>query len=346
MIIREIIEQEKDEYNQKISHIIQSYEWGRFRERTGVDLFRLGSFDEKGTLDQGFQLTLHPVPHTSFTIGYFPKSPLPTSAMLQSIEKIALEHDTIFVKIEPLIQKDSKEAIMLDQLTREDPRFIKSKKDVFAPHTFFLDLKKSEDELLAQMHQKTRYNIGLAQRKGVRIYLSDKGRDFAAFLLLQKETAKRNGFYLHPDEYYRTLWEVLQPEGIAHLLMAKYQEKTLGAWILFTFKNTLYYPYGASSSLHREFMVSNLLMWEAIRFGKKKNCTVFDMWGSLGQDADPRDPWYGFHRFKQGYGGEIVTFVGAYDFIIQPRLYQLSLLADKLRWAKLHLSAQIRRMFP
>src|SRR3989304_7203083 len=160
MIIREIIEEEKNEYNQTIAHIIQSYEWGRFRERTGVDLFRLGSFDEKGTLSQGFQFTLHPVPQTSFTIGYFPKSPLPTFAMLQSMEKIAKEHDTIFIKIEPFIQKDSKEAVALDQLTREDPRFVKSRKDIFAPHTFFLDLTKNEDELLSQMHQKTRYNIG------------------------------------------------------------------------------------------------------------------------------------------------------------------------------------------
>ncbi|OGH19578.1 MAG: hypothetical protein A3D74_01845 [Candidatus Levybacteria bacterium RIFCSPHIGHO2_02_FULL_37_13] len=117
-----------------------------------------------------------------------------------------------------------------------------------------------------------------------------------------------------------------------HLLTAKYQDKTLVAWILFVYKDTLYYPYGASSSQHRETMASNLMMWEAIKFGKKLGLKRFDMWGALGKNPDPKDPWYGFHRFKQGYGPELVEFIGSYDLVINPILYQLYKIADKIRW--------------
>ena len=116
------------------------------------------------------------------------------------------------------------------------------------------------------------------------------------------------------------------------MLVAKYKGKTLVTWIVFTFNNVLYYPYGASSSEHKEVMASNLMMWEAIRFGKKMGCKVFDMWGSLGPSPDSKDPWYGFHRFKEGYGGKLVEFIGSYDLVLSPFLYQLYNLAHRTRW--------------
>jgi lipid II:glycine glycyltransferase (peptidoglycan interpeptide bridge formation enzyme) len=101
----------------------------------------------------------------------------------------------------------------------------------------------------------------------------------------------------------------------------------------------LYYPYGASSSQHRDVMSSNLMMWDVIMYGKKMGLKTFDMWGSLGPNPDTKDPWYGFHRFKQGYGPELVEFVGSYDLVINPILYQGYKIADKLRWLFLRLRA-------
>ena len=94
------------------------------------------------------------------------------------------------------------------------------------------------------------------------------------------------------------MWLTLQPAGMAKLMKAAYQGETLVSWILFKFNNVLFYSYGTSSSLHRELMASNLIMWEAIRLGKRLGCSVFDLWGSLGPDPSPKDPWFGFHRFK------------------------------------------------
>jgi lipid II:glycine glycyltransferase (peptidoglycan interpeptide bridge formation enzyme) len=117
----------------------------------------------------------------------------------------------------------------------------------------------------------------------------------------------------------------------------------LTTWVLFELNGVLFYPYGASTEKNREVMASNLMMWEAIRLGKKHGCRMFDMWGSLGPVPDSKDPWYGFHRFKQGYGGELTEFVGTYDLVVRPTLYQIYMMAEKLRWIGLKLVAGIRK---
>ena len=134
------------------------------------------------------------------------------------------------------------------------------------------------------------------------------------------------------------MWETLAPSGIAHLLTASFRPQNdtqksiiLVAWIVFLFNGVIYYPYGASSTLYRNVMASNLMMWEAIKFGKKHGAKIFDMWGALGPDPDPKDPWYGFHKFKQGYGATHVEFVGSYDLVIKPFLYRIYNLIHKCR---------------
>jgi lipid II:glycine glycyltransferase (peptidoglycan interpeptide bridge formation enzyme) len=90
-------------------------------------------------------------------------------------------------------------------------------------------------------------------------------------------------------------------------------------------------------------MASNLMMWEVMRYGKKQGCRLFDMWGSLGPEPDTKDPWYGFHKFKQGYGSELVEFLGTYDLVITPLLYNLYGITDAVRWAGLKLLAGLRK---
>ncbi|MEK7516938.1 MAG: peptidoglycan bridge formation glycyltransferase FemA/FemB family protein, partial [Patescibacteria group bacterium] len=222
---------------------------------------------------------------------------------------------------------------------------------LFTKYTFVLDLTKSESELMAGMHPKTRYNIKVAQKHGVKVTEDNSDEAFETYLKLLQQTTKRQNFYAHDEKYHRMMWETLRihtskfilqssyDKLTAHLLIANYPNPypltptPLVAWILFAYKDVLYYPYGASSSEHRETMASNLMMWEAILFGKKLGLKKFDMWGSLGPNPNPNDPWYGFHRFKQGYGPDLIEFIGSYDLIINPILYQLYKIADKLRWA-------------
>ena len=156
-----------------------------------------------------------------------------------------------------------------------------------------------------------------------------------------KETTTRQGFYAHTPDYFRNMWQELKDSGMMKIFNAVYEEKVLVSWIVFLFDGVLYYPYGASRRENRDVMASNLMMWEMIRFGKKENCKSFDMWGSLGPKPDPKNPWFGFHRFKKGYGGQLREFIGTYDLVLDPTMYPLFRKVDKLRWKFLRLRKKI-----
>ena len=335
------------------THPLQSFEWANFRKKTGVKVVKGSSF----------QLTIHKIPNTPWTIGYLPKGPMPTKEMVNELAKIGKEERCIFVQIEPnVLRCHPKQVSGSDPVDREMLKRVQhdsvrpSFHPLFTKYTFTLDLTKSEEELLKAMHPKTRYNIKVAQKHGVKVVEDNSDKAFETYLRLLSETTKRQNFYAHDEKYHRLMWETLKNQKskiknqkldtnklTAHLLLANYQPPKpytlnpipLVAWILFVLEDTLYYPYGASSNLYRETMASNLMMWEAIRFGKRLGLKKFDMWGALGPNPNKNDPWYGFHRFKEGYGGKLVEFVGSYDLIINPLLYQLYKIADKLRWTLL-----------
>lgn len=129
---------------------------------------------------------------------------------------------------------------------------------------------------------------------------------------------------------------------MARLLIAYYKLPTtnyqpLTAWMLLSFKDTLYYPYGGSSKSHPEVMANNLTAWEAIKLGKKLGLKKFDMWGALGPDADPKDPWYGFHKFKMGYGGKLVQYLGSFDLVLNWPAYLVFTTIDLLTPIKIFL---------
>lgn len=334
MVIREILEPEKDAYNRVVNHPLQSWEWGEFRQKTGLRTLRVGYFDEQ-KLITGYQLTIHSLPHTNYTLGYFPKGPLPDQPMMDSLRKIAKQESCIFIKLEPNVASHPQTHQFLTE------NGCRVGKPIFTKYTFQIDLEKTEEELLEQMKEKTRYNVRLAQKYGVSVREDNSKEAFETYLKLTQETTRRQRFFAHSEQYHRLMWEVLQPAGIAHLLTASFQGKILVTWILFFFKGITYYPYGASSDEHREVMASNLMMWEAMRWGKSSGAKIFDLWGALGPNPNLLDPWYGFHRFKEGYGPKLVEFIGTYDLVINPLLYSLYNLTDSLRWKLLRLRSYL-----
>jgi len=304
------------------AHPLQSPKWGEFREKTGVKVIG----------ENGLQITIHPVPHTKFTIGYLPKGPDITQTMLNKLLEIGRKENCIFIQLEPNIEKANQKEYHFQNL-------YKASHPLFTKYTFILDLTKTEEELLKNMGQKTRYNIRVAEKRGVKVIEDNSDKAFEEYLRLTKETTTRQNFYAHGEKYHRLMWETLKNqksdsnELSAHLLKATYNGKILVTWILFVLDDTLYYPYGASSSEYREVMASNLMMWETIKFGKRLGLKKFDMWGALGPNPDIKDPWYGFHRFKEGYGPRLTEFVGSYDFVINGKMYLAYKLLNKARWA-------------
>jgi lipid II:glycine glycyltransferase (peptidoglycan interpeptide bridge formation enzyme) len=300
----------------KTDHPLQSAQWEEFRKKTGVKTLRV----------DGQLLTIHKIPYTSFNIGYIPKGELPNEKMINRLKKVGEEENCIFIQLEPNVLRTNNLSLITHNLGLRPAAH-----PLFTKYTFVLDITKNEEELMKNMHPKTRYNIKIAEKHGVEIVEDNSDKAFEEYLKLTFETTKRQGFFAHSKHYHRLMWETLKSK-MAHLFTAKYKGKTLVAWVVFIYNDTLYYPYGASSSENRETMASNLMMWEVIKWGKNKGLKKFDMWGSLGPDPDEKDPWFGFHRFKQGYGPGLIEFVGSYDLVIKPFWYELYKLTDKIRW--------------
>lgn len=338
-------EQEKAQYNSLVNHPLQTWQWGEFKELTGQKPIRAGLLKGK-KIEKAFQILFKPLPKIPLTIGYLPKSELPDQRMLGVFKKISQQQKAIFIKLEPdvvlrrwLIKKGKvdKQSLLEKKIDLQELGLRPALKSLFDPYSFELDLAKSETELMENMHPKTRYNIRLAEKQGVAVKEESNEKGLKIFIDLFQETLKRQKFYMHSPEYFRKLWSILGKDKIARIFLARYKNGVLNAWMLFVWKERIFYPYGASSSEYRKLMASNLICWEAIKYGKRIGCKKFDMWGSLGPDPDEKHPWYGFHRFKLGYGADLVQYVGSWDLVRDKFFYQSINLADNLRWKLLRL---------
>lgn len=329
MDLRPITDKQRTQYNRLVTHVIQSWEWGEFRKNLGVPILRYGIY-KKSKLTSVFQLTFHHIPFTKKYVGYLPKGPLPDKDLANALKKIGKDQNCAFIKLEP--------DILLPPTTyHPPPTFHSSPKPLFTKYNFIVDLTKSEEELLKNMHPKTRYNIRLAQKHGVKVEERVDDEGFKIYLKLYFETTKRQGYHGHNEKYHKKVWETLKEANMARLLIAFYKNQPLAAWMLLNFKDTLYYPYGGSSKVYPEVMANNLICWETIKLGKKMKLKKFDMWGALGPAANPKDPWYGFHKFKAGFGGELVEYIGTYDLVFNWPLYWTFTAIDKLTPLKVFL---------
>jgi lipid II:glycine glycyltransferase (peptidoglycan interpeptide bridge formation enzyme) len=327
--------QDQKIYDSVVIHPVQTWAWGEFQKSQGHTIFRYGVYNSKDKLTTAFTISFHTVPKTKYSIGTILRGPKVSEEILKTIKDIAQKQNAIFVKLEPNVTKENN--------SMNFPSLVISPKVAFYPHTFKVDLTKSEEKLLADMHSKTRYNIRIANRHGVEVKEVTTDKGFEIYLKLLFDTIKRQGFYLHTLKYHRDLWKILKTTDIPHIMLASYQGKVLSAFMLFKLKDQLFYPYGASLDINREVMAPTLNMWESIKLGQKLKCTTFDMWGCLGPDAKEGDNGFGFHRFKQGYNGQPYEYVGTYDYVINPTLYKLYNLVDKFRWKLLRLKAKILR---
>jgi lipid II:glycine glycyltransferase (peptidoglycan interpeptide bridge formation enzyme) len=339
MLIRAIAPEERIAYDGAVSHPVQSWQWGEFKKQSGLEVERVGFF-EHGALVRAMQITFHPVPLLG-SVGYGAKVFAPDSGQLEALGELARKHGAIFTKIEPEVfapvGAPNPEAEQLDA-------FIKANggadgEPIYTPHDFHLDLAPDEEALFAAFAAKTRYNTRLAVKKGVEVVEDTSEQGMEAYIRLMIETTRRQKFYAHSPEFFRTLWRVvgLDERSMLRIFLARYSGEVLAAWLVFIFNKRLYYPYGASSSSRRELMASNLMMWHIIRYGKANGCVDLNMWGALGPNPDPADPFYGFHHFKQGYNPALMKNLGAYDLVHKNLGYRLFQRLNALRWRYLRL---------
>lgn len=328
----------KDEWNNVVGHPMQSWEWGEMRKVMGIGVMRVGVF-KKDKLIEAYQLTVHNLPIRQLAgkrqVAYIPRSIWPSEQVLDFLYEWGKENKIIFIKLEPYEDMSNvKNQMSKPQLKTQN--FIRSSHQLFPDWTIILDINEPEEKLLKDMKSKTRYNIRLAQKKGVVVKEMTNKDGFEIFWKLYSETMKRQKYFGHDYRYHKTVFENLKNK-IAYIFVAYLQAQPLAAYELFIFKDRAYYPYGGSSLEQKQVMAPNLLMWEALRFAKTKGAKYFDMWGASAPAASEKDIYAGFTRFKEGYGGRYLEFAGSYDLIINSNFYTLYSLLYKLRRVMLNL---------
>lgn len=324
------------------AHVLQSWDWGEIKARQGWTAMRV-LFLQNGAPVAAAQILRRPLPRTPFGVLYVPKGPALDfentelfARVLTELEGIARQQRAIFIKIDPDVRVETPAAKVLSQQA-----WRVSGEQIQFHNTVTLDLMRTEDEILAAMKQKWRYNIRLAEKKGVQIASPGNG-DWKLFYDLYGETGARDGFLIRSFEYYRDVWTTMQDAVQAKLFLARVNDEPIAGIVLFLFGKRAWYFYGASRSAHRDLMPNHLLQWEAMRWAKAQGCTEYDFWGAPNR-LEESAPMYGVYKFKMGFGGEFVERIPAHDFVVNRALYWLYAVARPRYLARLrgrHGSAQ------
>lgn len=249
--------------------------------------------------------------------------------LTEGVRELGKKYNAFVFRMEPDIKKNDKEfREIVEKIGYKVKDDAKDFKDEIQPRFVFrLDIKgKTEDEILAGCHQKTRYNIRLAKRKGVEIREGNR-EDLKDFHKIMIETGSRDGFIIRSLEYFEKMDDELAPKHMK-VLMAYYEGKPISGIIPIMYGNKTWYLYGASSNEHRNLMPNYLLQWEMIRQAIQNGCDVYDFRGVSGV-VDESHPQYGLYRFKKGFGAEFTEFIGEVYLPFKPLTYKLYKFAEK-----------------
>jgi lipid II:glycine glycyltransferase (peptidoglycan interpeptide bridge formation enzyme) len=331
-------------------HVLQSHAWGQLKARFGWKAERWARLDA-GRLCAGAQVlsrTLLP----GLRIAYVPRGPVSA--------------DSYFVK--SLIESMRSAGVFLFTLEpdwmREDPRnallaeagFLSSDESIQPPATIRVDLTRPAEAILAGMKPKWRYNIRLAERKGV-LVRPGTAADLSNFYELILITAERDRFAVHPLAYYRSAFELLTQRDRARLFVAEYLGSVLAMIFVTSFGCEAIYLYGGSGNRSRNVMPNHALHWAAMLWAKARGCEWYDLWGvperwdvpqepspqsvlqadksgdttSLGQGSNRSSLPDSLAQFKSGFGGQVLRYAGAWDYIFSPTRYTLYRLARQVR---------------
>jgi lipid II:glycine glycyltransferase (peptidoglycan interpeptide bridge formation enzyme) len=354
-------------------HFLQSYEWGQVKAKYGqqpiylvwnsegkmqaeTDVSKLSSFAfypsaaalvlKRQILRNGFAARL--------SILYSPKGPLLDwaneplrSHVLNGLQSFAKQQGAIFLKMDPDVVLGTgtpANETTINLRGQAVMSVLKHRGWQYSPdqiqfkNTVLIDLNPSEEKILARMKQKTRYNIRLAEKKGITLRVGTAD-DLSMLYKMYAETSLRDGFVIRDEAYYQTVWKtfisnmhspmiVEHPRGanydlpFTEPLIAEVDSEPVAAIFVFYFAGRAYYVYGMSRDKHREKMPTYLLQWEAVKRAKVRGCSSYDLWGAP-EVFDESDSMWGVYRFKEGLGGQVVRTLGAWDYVASPFWYKM-----------------------
>jgi peptidoglycan pentaglycine glycine transferase (the first glycine) len=323
-------------------HILQTWEWGQVKQAYGWNAQHRVWKDQNDS-PQAAALILTralPVPGLSSKLRmmYVPRGPLLDWSdaalrrrVLNDLQLLAKQDGAIFIKIDPEVllglgvpgspdeMKDDVGEIVQVELRQLGWQY--SEGQIQFRNTIWIDLNDSEDALLARMKPKARYNIRLAERKGVTIRRATK-QELPSLYRMYAETSVRDGFVIRPEAYYLLVWQTFMEKDLAVPLIAEVEGQPVAGLVLFMFAEMSWYLYGMSTGAHREKMPNHLLQWEALRIAKERGCSYYDLWGAP-EVFDESDSMWGVYRFKEGLGGKVVRTLGAWDYLAGPVRYTM-----------------------
>jgi lipid II:glycine glycyltransferase (peptidoglycan interpeptide bridge formation enzyme) len=358
-------------------HFLQTFEWGQVKARFGWkpfyavwtdSQFSVISDPPSGTLQSSVPenciaaclILKRAIPIRGFaarlSVLYCPKGPLLDwtneslrKRVLDDLQAFAKKQGAIFLKMDPDIVlgtgipgadgsvADAGGAAIQSELARRG--WVFSSDQIQFRNSVLIDLQPTEEEILARMKQKTRYNVRLAEKKGITVRAGTLD-DLPMLYKMYAETSVRDGFVIRDEGYYMTVWKTFMHSNVGRLaslkvsmfepvnlptcepLVAEVDGEPVAGLFLFLFAGRAYYVYGMSREVHREKMPTYLLQWEAIKRARAAGCTVYDLWGAP-ETFDESDSMWGVYRFKEGLGGRVVRTLGAWDYTPNRLLYKL-----------------------
>lgn len=368
-------------------HVLQTWEWAQVKARYGWRPFPTVWHDRDGQLAGAAMILGRSISIRGFAprlrLMYIPKGPLLRDwseaglrgQVLEDLRSLARRQGAIFIKMDPDVRLGI--GIPRSSEATEDPLgqdviadlqargWRLSNEQVQFRNTALIDLTLPEEALLAQMKQKTRYNIRLAARKEVTIRVGTPA-DLDLLYRMYAETCVRDGFVIRDEDYYRTVWETFmsrktanetrtsQPaihpanhsiNPMAEALIAEVEGEPVAAVVVFRFAGKAWYLYGMSREAHRDKMPNHLLQWEAMVRAKQAGCLTYDLWGAPDEFTED-DPMWGVFRFKQGLGCEVIRLIGAWDLPVRPLYYRLYTqilprLLDRMRYRGIEATKKI-----
>lgn len=312
-------------------HLLQSWNWGELKTSPNWHPLRLALFDEQQQIVAAahvLQRTVSRVPARLGHLAYIPRGPVLDWSQPELCE-------TFFTHLHAFLRQQGAMALRVEcNLEADSPAGswaqsyfaragMESVPAVQPLRTITLDVTPSEDTLLAQMKEKWRYNVRLAHKRGVTVRVAQTLEDVDAWYALMQTTSERDSFGIHTLRYYQRAWQCFHPDEHLRLFLAEHEGQLLAGIFVSLYAREGIYMYGASSNEKRQLMPNYLLQWEAIRWARAHGAVSYDFWGIPDTDNE-EEAMAGVYRFKRGWGGRVVQFVGGYQYNYHPLAMKLA----------------------
>ncbi len=357
-------------------HLLQCWAWGELKRAFGWTPLRVALWDAAAEqIVAGAQVLLRPLPALGLSMAYIPKGPVvnwadPASAEIffAGLHAYLRSQRVAFLRLEPEVAKRVYPSALEHGETPPAPccpegedalpgglysaaqgqAVVQQLRNIgFRPvpdhvqqlRTIIVDLTPDEETITLRQHKTRRYNANLAARKGVTIRQARSLTDLERWYALFETTRARDGFESRTFAYFRQVWQLFRPHGQAELFLAEQEGKLLAGALVTLVGQQSIYLYAASSNEGRKLMPNDLLQREMMRWARRQGATLYDLWG-IAESDDPADPLAGVTHFKRGWGGQIVEYIGAFDYIYAPTTYRVFLAGRTL--AKQVTAARVR----